>query len=1035
MVRWVLAAPVRDERSWIARVALLAIFFVFSAIRLVAVDPTSHISQYGHTVWRVQDGYFAGVTNAVAQTADGYIWVGTDSGLFKFDGVRFVRWSAISGEQLPPSRVVVLLAARDGSLWIGTDAGLAQLVKNRLILYQKNEGWSITHIFQDASGTIWFRRLRAADYTHTLCQMLGTETRCYGKEDGVDVYGVGDIAQDPSGELWIGGETSFVRWKPGTSEVYRPQSLQSNEGNGGVLGLAIAKDGSLWVGMPNGRGAGLQHMINGALRPLLTPKLNSETLRVLDLYIDHQNSLWVGTNQGLYRIIDNDLQHYGSADGLSGDFVYRIIEDREGNLWVATQQGLDMFRDLRVQSISKSEGLIDEEVESVAASRDGSVWIGSDRLLVLGPKGLSRDTGRQLSGNTVTSLFEDHAGRFWVGIKNELFVHERGRFHRITKSDGHALGMVMSIAEDSKHNIWVESAGPPSTLFRIEDLHVREEFRPPAIPLARKIVADPAGGIWLGLVQGDLARYRDGRIDMFTFGEHPHSRVIAIAALADGSIMGATEFGVIGWKNGKQQILTTRNGLPCDTVTALISDNTGDLWLDTQCGIIEIPKDQMQLWWEHGESQLKLRAFDSLEGARSGLGHFNTSTKTPDGRLWFANGAVVQVIDPAHIPFNTIAPPVNITSIVADHKDYPLEAGIHLPPRTRDLEIDYTALSYGSPQKILFRYMLEGHDQNWQQAGTRRQAFYNDLRPGHYKFHVIACNNDGVWNEAGSSLGFDVMPSFYQTTWFRALAAFGFIGLLWGIYRLRVQQLQQEFNIGLEARVNERTRIARELHDTLLQTLHGLMFQFQAVRNLMPRRPDEAMRSLDDAINETEKALGESREAIQGLRSEPIAKGDLAELITATMQELANSEKASKGEAPDFDLIEEGERRTLSATAKNEVCRIAFEILRNAYRHAQAHRIEAEVRYGDDVLRVRIRDDGKGIDPKVLKEGGLAGHWGLRGIRERAERIGAQLEFWSEASAGTEVQLTVPASVAYENSSESRGWKLLRIGKNRAQDS
>ena len=246
---------------------------------------------------------------------------------------------------------------------------------------------------------------------------------------------------------------------------------------------------------------------------------------------------------------------------------------------------------------------------------------------------------------------------------------------------------------------------------------------------------------------------------------------------------------------------------------------------------------------------------------------------------------------------------------------------------------------------------------------------------------------------------------------------------------------QQQFNIGLEARVNERTRIARELHDTLLQTLHGLMFQFQAVRNLMTRRPDEAMRSLDDAIWETEKALEESREAIRGLRSEPIAKGNLAELITATMRDLANSEKGSAGEAPAFDLVEEGERRNLSATTKNEVCRIALEVLRNAYRHAQAHRIEAEVRYGDDVLRVRIRDDGKGIDPKVLKEGGLAGHWGLRGIRERAERIGAQLEFWSEASAGTEVQLTVPASVAYESSSESRVLKLLRMGKNRAQHS
>jgi signal transduction histidine kinase len=251
--------------------------------------------------------------------------------------------------------------------------------------------------------------------------------------------------------------------------------------------------------------------------------------------------------------------------------------------------------------------------------------------------------------------------------------------------------------------------------------------------------------------------------------------------------------------------------------------------------------------------------------------------------------------------------------------------------------------------------------------------------------------------------------------------------------------MQQEFNIALEARVNERTRIARDLHDTL-QTFHGLMFQFQTVRNLMPRRPDEAMRSLDDAINETEKALTESRDAIKGLRSEPIAKGDLAELLRATSQELVThrgpvNQDPAHHHPPVFDLIEEGERRTLSPTTKNEICRIAFEILRNAFNHAHAHRIEVEIRYDSHVLRLRIRDDGKGIDPRVLKEGGSAGHWGLRGVRERAERIGAQLDFWSEAGAGTEVQLSVPAAVAYEASRESVGSKLFRRVRNRGQHS
>ena len=267
-----------------------------------------------------------------------------------------------------------------------------------------------------------------------------------------------------------------------------------------------------------------------------------------------------------------------------------------------------------------------------------------------------------------------------------------------------------------------------------------------------------------------------------------------------------------------------------------------------------------------------------------------------------------------------------------------------------------------------------------------------------------------------------------------ALCAVAFLLLLWAIYWLRLRHLTRTSNMTLEARVNERTRIARELHDTLLQSLHGLMFQFQAVRNLLPRRPDEAIRSLDHAIDDTERALAESQDAIRDLRSEPLARGNLGALLLATSRELAQSATADQ-QPPVFDLIEEGEKRALSSTAKNEVCRIALEILRNAYRHAHATRIEAEIRYDERLLRIRIRDNGRGIDSRVLKEGGIAGHWGLRGVRERAERIGARLDFWSEAGVGTEVQLTVPADVAYQTAGDDVGSRLLRKVRRRAEHS
>jgi PAS domain S-box-containing protein len=738
---------------------------------------------------------------AITQTTDGYIWVRTQGGLFRFDGVQFVRWSARPGEELPSGDS--MLSARDGSLWLGTQAGLAHLVNGRLTLYEK--GWVSSPLIEDKDGKIWFYHVRPGDRTHPLCQVLQGEVHCYGKEDGLDIPNPSAMAQDASGALWIGSDRTLVRWRPDSSEpskVYRPQTLRSNPGYVGVEAIASAADGSLWVGIASpGKGGGLQHLVNGTLKPFLAPKLNGETLTVTALLSDHQQNLWVGTLHGLYKIRGKDVDLYDTAEGLSGDVVRKIFEDREGNIWVATSGGLDMFRDLSIKSISAREGLSVEAVESVAADRDGRVWIGTSRLQVLEPGAESVDTEKNPPGNLVTGLFVDRAGHLWMGTDNKLFGREGGEFHQITKPDGSALGMIFGITEDSDRNIWVEAKGPPGSLLRIRGLKIQEIFSPPKTPFTGRIVADPQRGIWLGLPSGNLGRFRDGKVQTFSSGERPNFHFLAITATSDGSILGGTASGVVAWKDGKQQILSTKNGLPCNYVSGLITDDAGNLWLFAQCGLIEIPRDQMRQWWEQPESKLKLRVFDTFDGFRPGLGHFNTSAKTPDGRLWFANGSVLQVIDPAHLSQNVVPPPVRISALVADHKEYPIESGIKLPALTRDLEIDYTALSYTAPQKVLFRYMLEGRDSGFQEAGTRRQAFYTDLRPGHYRFHVIACNNDGVWNEVGASIGIAVLPAYYQTTWFRALWAAAFLALLWAAYEARVRQLrsrEQKFREAVE---------------------------------------------------------------------------------------------------------------------------------------------------------------------------------------------------------------------------------------------
>jgi signal transduction histidine kinase/ligand-binding sensor domain-containing protein len=1010
------------------RCALIQLVFLCGAVSAWAVNSSVRISQYGHTAWRIQDGFFEGVPYAIKQTADGYLWIGGANGLVRFDGVRFVPFTPPPGRQLPAPVIGRILAARDGSLWIGTMRGLSHWTNKDLINYPSTANAITAPFVEDEDGTVWFWRAAIADDTGPLCQVKDTAIRCYGKADGIPEEAYANVVRDSAGNFWLGSSNTLTRWRPGSFQTYYLSGLKANAG-AGLFALAPRPDGSLWVGMADpGPAMGLQQLSHGAWKPFVVPGFDSSTLKVHTLFMDNQNALWVGTfEHGVYRIYDQGIEHFDSSEGLSGDDVFAFFEDREGDLWVATDKGLDCFRDLPVTSLSTREGLTTPSVSTVQAMRDGSIWIGGAYALnILGP-GLgqgrvrSLQTGKGLPGDQVTSLFEDHAGRHWVGIENTLNIYENGRFTRITRRDGSPMGMVLGITEDVDNNLWVLSLGPPRMLIRIFNRKVQEEIPTPQIPGASSIVADPRGGVWLGLLNGDLARYQQGRVETFRFEHPPDSRVHQVLLSADGSVLGATTYGLIGWSNGKQQTLSARNGLPCDGVYSAVKDDSDFLWLYMQCGLVEIARSDLQRWWEEPDVKLQPRLFDVFDGFQGGnrAAFESKAVRTVDGRLWFANAFVAQTIDPAHLARNVMAPAVHVEKVIADRKGYSPQGDVRLPARTRDLEIDYTALSLAVPQKVRFRYKLEGRDTDWQEAGARRQAFYTDLSPGTYRFQVIACNNDSVWNSDGATLNFNVAAAWYQTGRFRISIAAALLLALWGIYQLRILRLAHQFNIRLEERVGERTRIARELHDSLLQNLHGLMLQFQAASNMFEKCPVEAKQTLKNAIAGTEHAITESQDAIQDLRSERNAESDLAASLTNLGDELANSRNAG-GSSPAFNLIMEGERRNLSSAIQVEVYCIAREVLRNAFRYAEAHQIEAEIRYDDQEFRLRIRDDGKGIDPKILEEGGRLGHWGLPGVRERAEKIGARLDLWSRPGMGTEVQLTVPGGVAYEARDSSR---------------
>jgi signal transduction histidine kinase len=409
--------------------------------------------------------------------------------------------------------------------------------------------------------------------------------------------------------------------------------------------------------------------------------------------------------------------------------------------------------------------------------------------------------------------------------------------------------------------------------------------------------------------------------------------------------------------------------------------------------------------------------------------------------MFFGGSNGFNAFFPEKIRDDPYVPPVVITSFKIFNK--PVQVGaesvlkkavpyidsLTLSYQDNVFSFEFAALSYANSHKNRYRYMLEGFDRSWNEVGSKqRLAIYTNLDPRKYVFRAQASNSDGVWNEEGMSLPIVITPPFWKTNSFRALGAAAFLALLWAAYEFRVRQLQREFSMASEARLNERTRIARELHDTLLQSVQGLMFSFQAARNLLPERTDEATRTLDQAIREGDEAIAEGRNAIQGLRADPALESNLEDLLSAAGKELARSSRA-EGEPPAFQVTLEGARQPLSPLLQDEVYGIAREILRNAFRHAQASRIEAEIAFDRQFFRLRIRDNGKGIDRNVIEAGSRQGHWGLPGVRERAKRIGAHLKLWSEPGAGTEAELTVPARTAYRTAHRRQGLGLFRKNK------
>jgi hypothetical protein len=604
-----------------------------------------------------------------------------------------------------------------------------------------------------------------------------------------------------------------------------------------------------------------------------------------------------------------------------------------------------------------------------------------------------------------------------------LTIYERGRFRALDRPNGTPLGVVTAITEDADRNIWAFVIGKDRRLFRITDMHVREEFTSAQIPSTRVLAADPAGGIWLGLLSGNLARYRNGKLEIFPLNHSSlESPVVGLFVDSDSSTWAATMNGLFRWKEGRLKALTSKNGLPCDEIFAVVRDDQKTLWLYAKSGLIAIPDSELERWWRQPDMTVRLRVFDVFDGSAPAPTTFQPSvSKSPDGRLWFANDTILQVVDPRHLNENRVPPPVQIELVVADRRNYSVRDNVRLPARTRDIEIDYTALSFVVPQRVQFRYKLDGRDAHWQEPGTRRQAFYSDLPPGQYRFHATACNNDGVWNEVGAVLTFSVAPAYYQTFWFRLLCVCSGLAVFSLAYRLRVRQIAAGINTRFDERLAERTRMARDFHDTLLQTIQGSkMVADDALEEYAD--PIQMRHALERLSAWLAQAMQEGRSALNSLRSSTTEGNDLVEALRRAGEELLFQHSI------EFGLSVEGASREMHPIVRDEVYRIGYEAIRNACAHSEASRLTVELSYVEN-LTLRVRDNGKGIDPDVAAKG-KGGHFGLIGMYERASRVRGKLTLSSSPGVGTEVELVVPRKIAFQHPDPTpRNWfeKIRRV--------
>lgn len=963
-------------------------------------------------LWTTETGTPADIW-ALAQGSDGYLWLGTGNGLYRFDGVRFERFTPPQGERFPSNDITALTMEPDGSLWIGFYyGGVSVLRAGHLQHYGAEQGFPPGMVIALAStpdGSHW------AASEGGLARFDGKRWTIVGNDWNYPTRHADWLLTGRDGTLWVTTGESLVFLRPGSHRFQNTDQLADR-----FATLAQAMDGTLWISdRVHGTRALPGLSANHPATMLTAPADVTSFAPSVRLLFDRYGDLW-GTRAdkgGVFRVAGIEQHVDGRSlrpsditeaidrsKGLPSDRAVPLLQDAEGTVWVGTNLGLISFHR---NSFYTPDGITQGTASNYAMTADGngSIWIADQGRLLR----ITREDTKVVRNDlpTIGAMLFDRQGTLWLVGDNRMYWLRDGH---LDSTPYPVRGGPRAFALDAADVPWLSISA--HGLFKWTDGRWQSVTPLPGLANqdANALALDRSGALWVGYGGNRLARLSEGKTVLYTTRDGLNVGNITALHADNGELLIGGEQGLARWRAGHIDSMSVADSEAFNGISGMLRGPSRDLWINGAKGVVRMEAAEVERSFGEANHRPAYRLFDyrdGLPGIAVQASLTPTAMEDAGHHLWFLTNQGPAWTDSQRIDSNPRPPPVSILDVMAGGKHHPADRPVHLPRGTSNLELSYTAASLAVPDRVRFRYRLDGVDRDWQDAGPRREAFYSNLAPGHYRFRVIAANDDGVWNTQGATTSITIAPWFFQTRWFYLLCGLLVLALATLFFFWRMRLASERVHLQLMERMSERERIARDIHDTLLQGVQGLLLRLQA---MLAKPPADEQRSseLQAAIDQARAMVIEGRDKIIALRGDGSSYAELVEAIRAVGENLTAQFPATR-----FLITTEGQPRLLLPTACDEVLDIVREAMRNAFLHAQASQVTVHVAYEKHTLRVRVGDDGIGIDDSAIKGAADAGHWGIIGMRERAARLGGRLSLRRTSPQGTSCVLEVPCRSAY----------------------